>query len=153
MRRLVEVYVSGAVEKPFYDDESRRLRERANGLDRELRKIESLAVSVERIIASTDTIEKLYEQYRYRVEAASDEQKREIFQTFIKAVVVHDEDLEIEVSLPSLDSFAEQGTHRLFRKDAPPLFLKTRLLPVNEIFRKIGLHRNFRKSVTKKAAA
>ena len=152
MRRLVEVYVSGAVDKVFFESERRRLQDQADDLDREMRKAESLALSADRIIASRGTIETLYGRYKDKLENTSDEQKRELFQTFIKAVVVRGEDLEIEVSLPSFDSFAGQATSGLSRKDTPSLFMKTRVLPVSKIFRRLGMQKNFKKSTAQKPA-
>jgi hypothetical protein len=149
MRRLVEVYISGAVDKSFFDGERRRRQEHADDLDREMRKVESLALSADRIIASRGTIERLYGRYKDKLENASDEQKRELFQTFIKAVVVRGEDLEIEVNLPSLDGFAGQPMSGLSRKDTPSLFMKTRVLSVGELFRRLGMHKNLHKSDAK----
>jgi NAD(P)-dependent dehydrogenase (short-subunit alcohol dehydrogenase family) len=47
----------------------------------------------------------------------------------------------------------DQPMSRLSRKDAPSLFMKTRVLPVGEVFRKLGMQKNFKKSAAEKRAA
>lgn len=133
LRRLAEVYVSGAVDKVFYDKEHRRLRDQADELNRELKKVEALVVSAEKIIGSEGAIQELYERYKDKLENACDEVRREIFQTFVNSIVVRGEELEIEVNLPSIDTIAEQSFSRLPRNDVPTLFLKAHLLPFNKI--------------------
>jgi site-specific DNA recombinase len=129
LRRLAEVYISGAVDKPFYDTEHGRLRDLAGELSRQLRRLEALAVSAERIIGSEAAIQALYTQYRDRVENASDQVKREILHAFINSIVIRGDDLEIEVHLPAGNAIAEQPLSRLSRNiDIPVLFLKAKML-------------------------
>lgn len=129
LRRLAEVYISGAVDKAFYEVELRRLHDQAAGLSRELRQFEALAVSAERIIGSETAIQTLYTQYRDRLGNASDEVKREILHAFINSIVIRGDDLEIEVHLPSGNAIAEQPLSRLSRNiDIPVLFLKAKML-------------------------
>jgi site-specific DNA recombinase len=129
LRRLAEVYITGAVDKVFYESEVRRLRDQADGLSRQLKQCEALAVSAERIIGSETAIQALYTQYRDRLENASDEVKREILHEFINSVVIRGDDLEIEVHLPSGNAIAEQPLSRLSRNiDIPVLFLKAKML-------------------------
>lgn len=135
LRRLAEVYVSGAVDKAFYDKEHRRLRDQADELNRDLKKVEGLVVSAEKIIGSEGTIQALYSRYRDKLENTSDEVRREIFQTFVNSIVVRGEELEIEVNLPSVDVIAGQSLSRLSRNDMPSLFLKAHLLPAVKIIR------------------
>ena len=136
LRRLAEVYVSGAVDKAFYAKERRRLRDQADDLNRELRKAEALAASTEKIIGSEFGIQEVYRRYKDKLENASEEVKREIFQTFVKSIVVRGEELEIEINLPSVDAIAGQQLSRLPRNDVPSLFLKAHLLPFNKIIQK-----------------
>jgi hypothetical protein len=149
---LVEVFVSGAIDKAAFDKEHRRLRDHADETARQLRKVESLALSGQRIIASTCAVERLYKQYKNKLKNASDEQKREIFQTFIKAVVVRDDCLELEVNLPPASGFAGQELKLLSPKPTPSLFIRTRALPISELFRKLGMEKNFKNFETKKLA-
>jgi site-specific DNA recombinase len=129
LRRLAEVYVNGAVDKAFYDSGRRKLLDQAEAVNRELKKIEALVISAEKIIATEGSIQKLYKQYRRRLASADNGAKREIFQTFINSVVVREEELEIEVRLPSVDAVAGQQSSLLSRNSDRFLFLKAHLLP------------------------
>lgn len=130
LRRLAEVYISGAVDKAYYDREHRRLRDRIDELNRELKKIEALVVPAEQMAASAGAIQALYRRYEGRLENASDELRREIFQTFVNSIVVRGEELEIEVNLPSANAIGGQSFSRLSRNNVlSTLFLKARMLP------------------------
>lgn len=122
LRRLAELYIGGAIDKSFYDKEYQSLQERRSEFSRELRKIESLALSAERMVASERAIHGLYKHYKGRLDAASENTKREIFLTFIRDVVIRGEELEVEVNLPSLAGsvFVGQGPQRLSRKATYP---------------------------------
>lgn len=139
LRRLAEVYVSGAVDKAFYDRDNRRLRDQADEVKRELKKVEAVVTSADKIIGSETALRELYNHYRDKLENASDEVRREIFRTFINSIVVRGEELEIEVNLPPIDMIAEQSFLRLFRNNAlSTLFLKARMLPAGKISRVSG---------------
>jgi site-specific DNA recombinase len=129
LRRLAEVYISGAIDKPFYDSEVRKLNDQANGMGRELKKIEALVTSAEHIVGSESAIRELYKQYRDKLENPTDTVRREVFQRFISSVVVRGEELEIEVRLPSTDAVAGPSFSLLSRNNVPFLFLKAHLLP------------------------
>jgi site-specific DNA recombinase len=130
LRRLAEVYVSGAVDKAFYDREHRRLRDQADEVRRELRKVEAVVTSADKIIGSETALQELYRHYKDKLENAPDEVRREIFRTFINSIVVRGEELEIEVNLPPINTIAEQPFLRLSRNNTlSTLFLKARLLP------------------------
>lgn len=136
LQRLAEVYVSGAVDKAFYDKERRRLRDQADQLNRELKRIEAVTALADRIISSEGAIHELYEIYKNKLESASDDVRREILHAFIDSIVVRGEDLEIEVGLPSMSAIAGQSFCGLPRNDMPSLFLKARLLPLDRVIHK-----------------
>jgi site-specific DNA recombinase len=129
LRRLAEVYVSGAVDKAFYDFERHKLLGQAGQVNRELKKVAALLISAEKITAHAASIRELYKQYRDKLENASDEVKREIFRTLINSIVVRGEELEIEVRLPFEDAVAGQPYSPQSRNSVPYLFLRARLLP------------------------
>ncbi len=129
LRRLAEVYVGGAVDRAFYDSERRKLLDQAEQASRELKKIEGLLISAEQIAASEGSIQALYEQYGDRMQNASDEVKRDILHTFIDAIVVRGEELEIGIKLSSTESVAGQPFYPQPRNSVPFLFLQAHLNP------------------------
>jgi site-specific DNA recombinase len=129
LRRLAEVYVGGAIEKAFYDNEYRRLRDQKDEVNRQLKKLEAFTFSAEQMGSAAGAIQGLYERFQTKLENASDETKREVFQTFIKSIVVGDQELEVEVNLPDCTEIEGQSPYQLFRNRMPPLFLRTRLIP------------------------
>ena len=133
IRRLAEVYIAGAIDKDFYDKEHRRLRDRAETLARELKKVEALALSAERITGSEGAIQTLFEHYQQKLESAADIVRREILQIFVNSIVVRGEELEIEVHLPPVNLIAGQQPYQVSRNDVPVLFLTARLLPSSRV--------------------
>ncbi len=129
LQRLAEVYVNGAVDKAYYVSERRKFLDQAEAANRELKRIEIVTGSAMDIIASEGSIRELYKKYRDKLESASDEAKREIFQTFINSVVVRGEELEIEIRLPSKDMIAGQSLYPQPGNSVPSLFLRAHLLP------------------------
>jgi len=47
-------------------------------------------------------------------------------------------------------TFSGKLRSRFSRKDTPSLFLKTHVLPVGDVIRKVGMQRNFRRVVAAK---
>jgi site-specific DNA recombinase len=129
LQRLAEVYVNGAVGKAYYVSERRKFLDQAEAATRELKRIEMVTGSALDTIASEGSIRELYKKYMDKLESASDEAKREIFQTFINAVVVRGEELEIEIRLPSKDMIAGQSLYPQPGNSVPSLFLRAQLLP------------------------
>jgi len=151
--RLVELYLGEAVDQGFFQAERRRLDSEIQGYERELRKLDESIVSEEELAKRIMTVQSLYEAYKERLECASDQIKRQIFQTFIKAVIVRGDDLEIEVLLPEpatvrpTDSiFVGQAPHLFPHKATPTFFLQTKLAPLSQIFRDRELYKNFTKN-------
>ncbi len=162
--RLVELYLAQAIDREFFKADHRRLMGELDQIDRELKKLEEVATTRDETVARTRTVQGLYERYKDKLNSASREVKGEILSTFVKNVVVRDENLEIEVTLPrptafagqsthpltlkttlapKKSDFAGQSTHRLSRKDTFSIFLKTRLIPMSQIFREAEIHGNF----------
>jgi site-specific DNA recombinase len=129
LRRLAEVYISGAIDKAFYDREYRRLRDQKEEVNRQLKKLEAFMISAEQIASATGTIHELYERFQSKLENASDETKREVFQTFVKSIVVGDQELEVEVNLPDEPAIGGQSRYPMSRNRMPPLFIRARLIP------------------------
>ncbi|TAM80976.1 MAG: recombinase family protein [Acidobacteria bacterium] len=129
LRRLAEVYVTGAVDKTFYDRERHKLLNQTDQANRELNRLEALMISAEQITSIEGSIQKLYEQYRDKLEGASDEVKKEVFRTFLNSVAVRGNDLEIEVRLPSNSAIAGQQPSLKTRNSISSLFLRAHLLP------------------------
>lgn len=129
LRRLIEVYVAGAVDKGFYDSERHKLLAQIEQVDRDLKRLEALTISAKQMVTTQATIHELYRQFKDKLEAASDEAKKEVIRTFINSVVVRGDDLEIEVRLPSNDVIPSQQLYPQSRNSISSLFLKAQLLP------------------------
>ena len=129
LRRLAEVYISGAIDKAFYDKEYRRLRDQKEEVSRQLKKLEAVTISAEQIASATGVVHQVYQRFQTKLDNASDETKREVFQTFIKSIVVGDQEVEVEVTLPDDTAIGGQSCYPLFRNRMPTLFMKARLLP------------------------
>jgi site-specific DNA recombinase len=127
--RLTELYLGEAVDKAFFQQEHRRLKDEAERIGREMRKLEGLFDAREKMAMMARTLEDLAAVYKDKLESATYETKREVLNTFVKNVVVRNDDLEIEVALPAPDAFAGQGLPPPPRKDTISVFLRARLLP------------------------
>ena len=143
VKRLADLYLGQAIDKARFQAEHRRLKDETDDIKRRLSKLQQVSATQEEIMARVRTLQTLYAKYDTRLRNASDAMKREILTTFVKSVAVRDGDLEIEVVLPPPDSFAGQQVQPVSRKDTISIFLKTQLVPVSEIFRKVGIHNNF----------
>jgi len=141
--RLVELYLGGAVSKAFFQTEHLHLRQETDQIAREPDHMRNLIITEEEVATRARTLQDLFEQYKDKLHNASAEAKREILSTFVKSVVVRGEELEMQVTLPPPDRFAGQSPHPLSRKDTFSVFLRTRLVPVGELFRTLAIHKNF----------
>ena len=142
--RVVELYLSGAIGEERFRSEHAGLKRQIEDVSRELKKLESSEVSHEEMLRRIRSVDDLYTSFKARLDNASDETKREILQRFVKSVVVRGEELNMEVMLPSPESFAGQATQPLSCKDSWTVFLKAKLLPVADIWRSRRLHENFK---------
>jgi site-specific DNA recombinase len=150
LSRLIELYLSEAVDKQFFQTQQARLKEDVESSKRDLRKLSDSEITRDELLRRARSIQHLYASYNNKLISASDEVKREIFQTFIKAVIVRGEELDIEVILPPMQTtdsapscFAGQPPRWLPRKDELTLFLTAKLVPVAQIFQERCLHKNF----------
>jgi site-specific DNA recombinase len=141
--RLVELYLGGAVDKAFFQTEHLHLRQEIDHIARELDHLRNLIITEDEVATRTRTLQDLFEQYKDKLQNASAEAKREILSTFVKSVVVRGEELEMQITLPRPDRFAGQSPHPLSRKGTLSVFLRTRLIPVGELFRRLKIHKNF----------
>lgn len=137
MRRLADLYLNEAVDKDFFQTERRKLKLIGDEINRELKKLESTMLTHEEMKARTATIQSLYGRYVDRLNSTSDQERREIIQTFVRSVVVWNEELEIEVALPPPDAFAGQPTGELSRKHAYSVFLTAKVIPVRQFLRQL----------------
>jgi site-specific DNA recombinase len=147
-RRLVELYLSSAVDAKFFQAENLSLKLEVDRLDSELERAKSLQMSEQEVASRAQSLQQVFERYKIKLAEASDEVKRELLTLFVNRVTVRGEELEICVNLPEPDSFVGQSPRRLSHKDTSPyeaafsIFLHARLLTVSEVFRQNGHSRN-----------
>lgn len=141
-RRLIEVYVSGSVEKEMFETESLKLKLQIDEVESQLAFTKSKLMSDADISARVLSVQQLYERYRAKLSQASDEVKREIFSLFIRRIKVDGANLHIQVNLPEPDAFAGQASRRLSRKQEPSIVLHAKLLTQSDIWKQKDLVRN-----------
>jgi site-specific DNA recombinase len=142
-RRLTELYLSGSVEKEFFQAENIRVRLQIDGIDNDLVLTKGPLVTDEEIATRARSLQQLFECYRKKLSEASGEVKRELLSLFVKNIRVQGTELQIQVNLPQPGSFAGQASRDLSRKDEFPIVLRARLVSVSEIFKQKEMHRNF----------
>jgi hypothetical protein len=130
--RLIELYLGEAVGKSFFDKERRRVGDELVIADQELSKLRGLKAARDQKDDVVTTIRGLYNRVKGKLAAASDEIKREVLQLFVKRVIVHGNDLHLEVYLPNPNEFAGQHMNVLSRKEPLIITLKARLLSVGD---------------------
>lgn len=140
--RLVEVYVSGSVEKEAFNAENLKLKVQIDEVASHLTFKRSQLMTDEDIAARVLSVRQLYDRYRAKLSQVSDEVKREILSLFIKSIRVDGVDLHIQVNLPEPNAFAGQTSQRLSRKEEPPIVLHARLLTQSEIWAQKDLAKN-----------
>jgi site-specific DNA recombinase len=150
-QRLVELYLSNTVDSKFFRAESLKLKLEVDQIDGEFARLTSLEITEQDMASRARTLQDLYTKYRTKLAGASDEVKRELLMLFINKITVRGEELEICVNLPDPDAFVGQSPQGLSRKATVPIFLHTRLLPVNEIFIKKGVSKNLGQFAVKKS--
>jgi site-specific DNA recombinase len=150
-RRLADLYLAQAIDKPHFQAEHSRLKDEIREVERGLAKLSGVVTTQDEILARTRSLQNLYSRYESRLNDASDAAKRTILNTFVKNIVVRGEEVELEVALPPSEFVCGTAGSAAVPQSNISFFLKTRLVPVGEIFRKNGIHRNF--LGRKKAAA
>jgi site-specific DNA recombinase len=142
-RRLADLYLAQAVDKAHFQAEHRRLKDETSEIERELAKLRASSTTQTEIVRRARTLQNFYARYEGRLKDAPDATKRMILTTFVRAIVLRDEEVEIEVGLPTAEPVCGTADSAAVPQSDISFFLKTRLIPVSEIFRKADMHRNF----------
>jgi len=141
-QRLIELYLAQSVGKEFFRGEDGKLQAAIRHIDEQLVLTKRIAMTEESIAAKACSVQQLYQRYKAKLGAASDETKREILTLFVRQVKVHNKELEIQVNLPEPNGFVGQASQHSSHKEEFPIILHTKLISVGEIFRQRGMSRN-----------
>ena len=151
IRRLGDLYLAEAVDKGQFRTEHRRLKDESHEVERELAKLRAAVTSRAEILARARTLQAFYVRYESRLKNASDFTKRKIITEFVRSIVVRDEEVEMEVGFPPTNIDCGTAGSTAVPQSTHSIFVKTRLIPVSEMFKKYDIHKNFLGG--KKAAA